>query len=749
MIPAPGVGNSPDGLFEVIASTISDVILVADLDGAVRYISPGCERLTSYTQEELIVLLASGASRAQFIHPGDRTHVRGFLHDLEKGKKGTLVYRFMRKDGRLLWLESSVDISPNAGDLAIGEVVVVSRDITARKSAEEAAGTLDSGPAAMIMVGTDALISLVNTQTDKLFGYEQGELIGQSPDVLVPERFRPLHAQHRSGFREAPSVRAMGAGRELFGLHKDGSEIPLEISLDPISTPDGLLVLVSLIDVNTRRRAAMGKQLLQTLVEGARDYGIFMLDPNGYVLTWNEGAARIKGYAAGEIIGQHFSRFYTPEDIASGHPATELRIARAEGKFEEEGWRVRRDGSRFFASVLITALRNKDGSLLGFSKLTRDITERRKAEDLLRKSEKDLRELADAMPQIVWTARSSGEIEFCNQQWWEFAGAPKDDPQPEHVAPVLHPDDVEAYLRARENAMADGVPFELQCRFRNRNTGEYRWHLGRALPLHGESGKIEKWIETFTDIDDHKRLSEELEHRVEERTVALRKALGETTTLLKEVHHRVKNNLQVICSLLSMQIACAKGDEFARPLNDAHSRVLAMSLIHEQIYQSDSLADLDFGDYIALLSERLFSTYCVEPARIRLNLTVEPVLLTMHQAIPCGLILNELISNSLKHAFSGGREGAISITLKKLDDHRVELAVADDGIGFPADFRWENSSSLGLQVVRTLIKQLRGDLTVSGDAGASFRFTWKLSDGGSLRAQRVAPHEANIRGIEA
>jgi PAS domain S-box-containing protein len=229
-----------------------------------------------------------------------------------------------------------------------------------------------------------------------------------------------------------------------------------------------VLVLVSLADVSTRRKAEVAVQLLRTLVEGARDYGIFMLDPDGKVLTWNEGAARMKGYSAGEIIGQHFSVFYTPEDIAAGHPAHELRIAVAEGKFEEEGWRVRRDGSRFFANVLITALRDKDGSLRGFSKLTRDITERRKAEEQIRQSEKSLRELAEAMPQIVWTALSSGEIDYCNQRWWEVTGSSKDEPGPENVAPILHPDDLAAYLGNREAAMAAGLPYEIHCRFRNR-----------------------------------------------------------------------------------------------------------------------------------------------------------------------------------------------------------------------------------------------------------------------------------------
>jgi two-component sensor histidine kinase len=233
-----------------------------------------------------------------------------------------------------------------------------------------------------------------------------------------------------------------------------------------------------------------------------------------------------------------------------------------------------------------------------------------------------------------------------------------------------------------------------------------------------------KWVGTFTDIDDHKRLSEELEHRVAQRTLDLQRSLLEKTTLLKEVHHRVKNNLQVICSLLSLQIECSGEDGLSGPLRAAHHRVLAMSLVHEQLYQSATLSDLDFGEYIELLAGQLFNAYCVDPARIRLELSVEPFHLTIDHAVPCGLILNELLANSLKHAFPKNREGLIRITFRKIAPARAELTVADNGIGMHPDFRYEDSPSLGLQVVRTLVSQLRGKLHVSRENGTSFRFDW-------------------------
>ncbi len=125
------------------------------------------------------------------------------------------------------------------------------------------------------------------------------------------------------------------------------------------------------------------------MVEGVRDYAIFMLDPEGVIATWNEGAQRIKGYAASEIIGQHFSRFYPADALAKGWPDEELRRARELGRFEDEHWRIRKDGSRFWANVIITALRNAKGELIGFSKITRDLTERRAQEELLRQSEEN------------------------------------------------------------------------------------------------------------------------------------------------------------------------------------------------------------------------------------------------------------------------------------------------------------------------------------------------------------------------
>src|SRR3982750_1071736 len=158
-----------------------------------------------------------------------------------------------------------------------------------------------------------------------------------------------------------------------------------------------------------------GEQRFRLLVEGVKDYAIFMLDPQGHVLTWNAGAQRFKGYRADEIIGSHFSRFYPPEALARGLPEHELEMAQGTGSFEDEGWRVRKDGSLFWANVIITALRDEQGELIGFGKVTRDLTQRRRHEDELRLSEERFRLLVEGVPEYaIFMLDANGHVATWN-----------------------------------------------------------------------------------------------------------------------------------------------------------------------------------------------------------------------------------------------------------------------------------------------------------------------------------------------
>lgn len=244
---------------------------------------------------------------------------------------------------------------------------------------------LESAPDAMVIVDCAGRIAFVNSHAEHMFGYSPNELLGQAVEILAPEVVRAAHVRHRSEYSASPHAREMGSGLELQGRRKDGSTFPVEIRLSPLDEPDGHFVVSTIRNTTERKRVQeelrVSEERFRRLVAEVKDYAIFMLDPEGKVRTWNEGAERIKGYRADEIIGRDYSCFYASEDIERGKPGEQLKLAAREGRSEDEGWRIRKDGSRFWASVVITALHDQDGKLLGFSKVTRDITERKRVRE--------------------------------------------------------------------------------------------------------------------------------------------------------------------------------------------------------------------------------------------------------------------------------------------------------------------------------------------------------------------------------
>jgi PAS domain S-box-containing protein len=242
-------------------------------------------------------------------------------------------------------------------------------------------------PDAILVTDGDGVMRAANPRAEELFGYSSKELIGQPVEMLIPARFRTEHPRHRENYSAHPRARQMGAALNLFGLRKDGAEFPVDIMLKPMQTASGPAV-VSFIRDATEQRAAqealrLNDQQLRSVVESVRDYAIYHLDRDGSVMSWSPGAERIKGYSAEEIVGAHFSRFFTHEDQERGHPAELLRQAAQRGRVEEEAWRVRKDGSRFWADSILTAIRDSLGQVTGYAKVTRDVTDRKRAEDAL------------------------------------------------------------------------------------------------------------------------------------------------------------------------------------------------------------------------------------------------------------------------------------------------------------------------------------------------------------------------------
>ena len=470
---------------------------------------------------------------------------------------------------------------------------------------------------------------------------------------------------------------------------------------------------------------------LRLLVDGVKDFAIFMLDTDGRVATWSRGAERLEGYRAEEILGADLSRFYVPEDIAAGKPRHGLEVAEREGRHEEEAWRVRKDGSRFWADVVTTALRDPAGTLLGYGRVTRDITDKLRATDQFRLA-------IEAAPTGMIMMNDRGRIVLVNAQVEKLFGYTREEVVGQSIEMLLperfrarHPEVHATFFsdpRARplgtgRNLLGlrrDGTEIPVEVGLNPLETPDGQFVLASVVDI-AETKRGEE--ERNRLLGQLRTLNFELEERVQARTSELQAALKEREVLLQEVHHRVKNNLQVISSLISIQVR-SLGEEGGRhALEECQTRVQAIALIHEQLYRSKDYACVPFAEYSRSLVGNVFRATEGSPERIRLELAVEDVALGVDQAIPCGLILNELITNALRHAFPDGRSGTIRVELGYVAEGAFSLAVRDDGVGLPPGVEVGTAPSLGLQLVSMLAEQLNAGLEVDRDHGTRVRLT--------------------------
>ena len=442
------------------------------------------------------------------------------------------------------------------------------------------------------------------------------------------------------------------------------------------------------------------------------DHALVVLDTDGRVLRWHSGAERVLGWSADEIIGQSCAVFFTAEDVAKNVPFLELEAAAQRGYIAADRWHVRRDGKRFWGSGSLSAVRIETGELIGFTKIVRDMTKQRETERLLQDSQDRLRLFIEhvtdyALLQVDQEARicswNSGAERTFGYREDEIVGAP--------VERLYGPEDVAKGDIAKDlDSARDHGRFE-DARWMVRKDGSRLFARWVTTPMRDEAGRLRGYAKVLRD-ETHRR-------SVEEQTNA---SLTEKEALLQEIHHRVKNNLQVIASLLSIQASRISNREVCAVLADTEHRVRAIAALHETLYSSEDLANIEFGSYLQQLVGDLLRFYRVDKRVLRVNIDAADMVIELRQALPLGLILNELVTNALKHAFPEGRSGNLEVQLKylrnagdackerTLDEGFAQLTVRDDGVGLPLNLNLDEIPSMGLHLVRLLTDQLRGEL---------------------------------------
>ncbi|MCC7564229.1 MAG: PAS domain S-box protein [Methanobacterium sp.] len=362
-----------------------------------------------------------------------------------------------------------------------------------------------------------------------------------------------------------------------------------------------------------------------------------------------------------------------------------------------------------------------DDKIIGINVFCIDITERQKAEEALKLSQIRLENAMDLAKLANWELDLSNRILTFNDRFYSLLGTTAEKEGgykiklDTYIQRYVHPDDVQPLAELIESSFKEERSVfskEINHRIVG-NNGEIRHVVIQIRFIPATEDESAYVYGTIQDITERKKVEEKL-----------KKSLDEKEVLIKEIHHRVKNNLMVISSLLNLQSQYIKDKEALSIFRESQNRARSMALIHERLYRSSDLKRIDFGDYIETLSKDLFHSYITDPRKVQLNLHVENLMVDINTTVPLGLIVNELITNSMKHGFVGDSNGEINIDFHKDGDEFV-LVVEDTGVGLPDDIDFRNTSTLGLQLVNNLTTQINGKIELDTENGTKFRITFK------------------------
>ena len=444
------------------------------------------------------------------------------------------------------------------------------------------------------------------------------------------------------------------------------------------------------------------------LVENSIDI-ITILDKKGIILFISPNAEKILGHKGSEILGENVFDYVHPDDLSHVmktffegllNPGMQINV---ELRFRKP------DGSYTYLESAGTNYLNDPG-INAIVVNSRDITHRKLTET-------DNQMLMTAVEQsyesIVITG-TDGNINYVNKKFEEVTGYSRDEVIGKNPRVLKSGYTTDADYKDLWGTITSGKVWEGEFKNKKKN-GEYYWESARITPVRNENGKIISFMAIKDDISALKKREEDLI-----------KALDEKEIMLKEIHHRVKNNLQVISSLLKLQSETVNDPVLKDHLRVSRNRIKSMALIHQQLFNSKDIRNIDIEDYLFSLSGQIYSAFNISPEKIGIKISAKNIRLNVETAVPFGIILNELITNSLKHAFLKRPKGIIEIIINKsLIDGSYKLIYKDNGVGLPCELINSTKESSGLFLIKALINQLEGNVEITNNMGTVFEIDFK------------------------
>ena len=573
----------------------------------------------------------------------------------------------------------------------------------------------------------DGTYVYVSPSYETILGYPPQRLMGTSVFAFVhPEDLERVQA----AFAE---VIQQSAGRVEFRYrHADGRYVWVDtlgkVFIDEAGAPSG--AVLSTRDITERKQAESQREAaLEELqvsekklneAQALGQIGNWEYDINTQKITWSKQVYKLyeRDPVLGPLTAEEEAVYYSPEQAQTLRGYTRNAIETGQF-FEYDLQATLPSGKRVYLSARMRPIKDAQGHVIKLFGIVQDITESKLAEEALTKSEEKFRKVFNTSPDSVGITRlEDGMYLSINPGFTKSTGYTEEDIFGKTAIGVNIWDNIEDRQRLVAGLKKDREVTNLEAAFQIKD-GNIRYGLMSTAII--DLDGVPHFLSITRDITERKQAEEKIKNSLVEKEV-----------LLKEVHHRVKNNLMIIIGLIKMQETKADNEMFNPLMLELEGRIRAMALVHEGLYKSADLAHINLQNYIEMMSTQIHAQFGTD-RDIRFSVQAAGVDVNLDSAVPCGLILNELLTNAFKHAFPAGRPGSgagnceINVIVNQEGGMNV-LTVADNGVGLPADLDWEKSETLGLRLIKMLSKQINGSLELDRSAGTAFRLKFPMAD---------------------